>query len=148
MHMKSQGQENIKLLKRFYEAASRGESGPIRDALDANVEWLEPNVPGLWFSGTHRGADAVWKEVIGPTGDKFEKFRINMKKFHAVGDHVIAIGYFHGHATTTGKELDASTAHICTIRNGKIVRFEAFHDPANWLETLGLAQLEPQRMAA
>jgi ketosteroid isomerase-like protein len=146
--MRNYVQENIKLLKSFYDAASRGDFGPVSQALDPNVEWIEPNVPGLWFSGTHRGADAVWKEVIGPTVDKIDKFRVNMKQFFGVGDHIVAIGYFRGWGKATGKELDAATAHICTLRNGKIVRFEAFHDSACWLETLGLAQAEPQRMAA
>ena len=141
-------QENIKLLRSFYEAASRGDFGPVRGALDPNVEWIEPNLPALWFSGTHRGAEAVWREVIGPAVEKFDNFRVKMNKFYGVGDHIIAIGYFHGRGKATGKELDAATAHICTWRNGKIVRFEAFHDPASWLETLGLAQGEPQRMAA
>ncbi len=112
------------------------------------MEWIEPNVPGLWFSGTHRGAETVWKEVIGPTVAKIDKFRVNMKQFFGVGDHIIAIGCFHGRGKATGKELDAATAHVCTLRNGKIVRFEAFHDLDSWLEALGLAHAEPQRLAA
>jgi ketosteroid isomerase-like protein len=146
--MKSQIQDNLKLVKSFYDAASRGDFGPCRDALDPNVEWIEPNVPGLWFSGTHRGAEAVWSRVIGPTAEKFDKFRVNMKGFYAVGDHIVVTGYFHGRAKATGKELDAATAHVCTVRDGKIVRFEAFHDAANWLETLGLARADTERMAA
>lgn len=146
--MKGHGQENIKVVKRFYEAASNGDFGPVREALDPNVEWIEPQVPGLWASGMHRGVDAVWKEVIGPTTEKIDNFRVKMKHLHAVGDHVIAIGYFHGRVKTTGKELDTSTAHVCTLRDGRIVRFEAFHDSASWLEALGLAHAELQRMAA
>ena len=146
--MKNNEQQNIKLLKSFYDAASRGEFGPVRDALDPNVEWIEPNVPGLWLSGTHRGAEAVLKEVIGPTVEKVDKFRVNMKKFYAVGDHIVAIGYFRGRAKMTGKELEAATAHVCTLRNGKIMRFEAFHDTASLQETLGLVHPEAQRMAA
>jgi ketosteroid isomerase-like protein len=146
--MRSHDQEYINLVKNLYQAASRGDFTHIRAALDPRVEWIEPNVSALWFSGTHRGADAVWKEVITPTGDKFERFRLDMKEFYVVGDQVIAIGYFHGRAKATGKELDAATAQVCTIRNGKIARFEAYHDTDNWLETLGLAGAESQRMAA
>src|SRR5690242_15262534 len=136
--MKKYAQENIKFARRFYEAASRNEFDFVRKALDANVEWIEPSRPGLWFSGTHRGAEAVWKEVISPIAEKFDNFRINMKRFYGVGDHVIGIGYFRGHAKVTGKELDAVTAHVITVRNGKIVRFEAFHDRDSWVEALGL----------
>jgi len=146
--MKVYSQGNIKLIKGLYEAASEGDFGPFRKALDPDVEWIEPNVPGLWFSGTHQGAVAVWKEVIGPAAEKLEAFRVKIKRIYAVGENVIAIGYFHGHAKTTGKELYAATAHVCTVHRGKIVRFEGFHDTANWLETLGLTHPELQRMAA
>lgn len=146
--MKNHSQQNIRLIKSFYAAASLGNAGPARYLLDPNVEWIEPKLPGLWFSGTHRGADAAWKEVIGPAAEKIEKFRMNMKRFFAVGDHVIAAGYFHGRGKMTGKKLDAATVHVWTLRNGKAVRFEAYHDDARWLEVMGLAQPEPQRMAA
>jgi uncharacterized protein len=146
--MKSYNQNNITQLKHFYEAVSRGDYRAACDMLDPNVEWIEPNVPGLWFSGTHRGADAVWKEVFNPTAEKVDQFRVSIKRFYAVGDHVIALGYFHGHAKMTGKELDASTAHVCTLRNGKIVRFEAFHDIASVMDTLDLTHPKAQLMAA
>ncbi len=136
------------MLERFYEAASHGQFEAVRGVLDPNVEWIEPSVPGLWFSGTHRGAEAVWKEVMAPGAEKFENFKLKIRKFHPVGDHVVALGFFHGRCKATGKELDAATAHVSTLRNGRITRFEAFHDSANWLETLGLADPEPQRMAA
>lgn len=146
--MKDHGEENIRLLKSFYEAVSRGEAGPARSMLDANVEWIEPNVPGLWFSGAHRGAEAVWNEVFAPAGERIDKFRVKMKKFYALGDHVIAFGHIHGRVRTTAKQLDAATGQICTIRNGKIVRVERFHDAESWLEPLGLVHLEAQRLAA
>jgi ketosteroid isomerase-like protein len=146
--MTSDEQQNIKLLRSSYDAASRGNFGPFRDALDPDVEWIEPNVPGLWFSGTHRGAQAVWKDVVEPTVAKFDDFRVHVKRLYAVGDHIIAIGYFRGLAKTTGKNLNAATAHVCTMSHGKVVRFEAFHDSGNWLETLGLVHRELDRMAA
>ena len=146
--MKSHEQENIKVVKGFYEAVARGELGPVRETLAPDAECSEPNVPGRWLSGPHRGADAVWSELIEPGSEEFENLRVDMRWFHAVGDHVIAIGNFHGRARTTGKELDVATAHICTLRGGKIVRFDVFHDSASWLETLGLAQRELERMAA
>jgi ketosteroid isomerase-like protein len=146
--MKIHDHENIKLVKRFYESIDRGDLGPARDLLDRNVEWREPDLPGVWFNGTHYGADAVWREVIEPTGARFDHFRLRMRRFYAVGDRVVALGCFQGKVRKTGKALEASTAHICTVRHGKIVKFEAFHDEARWREALALDQPELQRMAA
>ncbi len=146
--MKDKAHENIKLLKSFYAGVSSGELGATHSLLDPDVEWIEPGLPGLWFSGTHRGAETVFKEVIGATNEKIEKFRVKMRKFFTVGDHAVAIGSFRGRGKATGKNLDAATAHVWTLRNGKAVRFEGFHDANKWREVLGLAQPEPQRMAA
>jgi ketosteroid isomerase-like protein len=44
--------------------------------------------------------------------------------------------------------LDAATIHIWTLRDGKAVRFEAYHDEASWLDAMGLARSNSQRMAA
>jgi ketosteroid isomerase-like protein len=146
--MKNPNKESLRILEHFYSAASRGDFSPVRDALDPSVEWIEPVVPGLWSSGIHRGADAVWREVIEPTLQKFDGFRVSIKKIYAVGDQLIAIGSFHGRAKGTGKSLNAATAHVCTLHNGKIVRFEAFHDSASWMEALNLAQSGVDRLAA
>ncbi len=146
--MKDTAHENIKLVKSFYAATSRGELASARSALDPEVEWIEPGLPDLWFGGTHRGPDRVMDEVIAPASEKIEKFHVKMKKFFAVGNHVVALGRFRGYGKVTGKTLDAATAHVWTFRNGKAVRFEAFHDPVNWRDVMGLAQPEPQRMAA
>jgi ketosteroid isomerase-like protein len=146
--MKSYNQNNITHLKNFYEAVSRGDYRAACDRLDPNVEWIEPNVAGLWFSGTHRGADAVLKEVFSPTAEKLDLFRVSIKRCYAIGDHVVALGYLQGHSRTTGKELDASTAHVCTLRNGKIVRFETFHDTASMMAALDQTHSKTQLMAA
>ena len=70
--MKERARENIKLVKSFYASMSRAELGTIRNLLDPEVEWIEPALPGLWFSGTRRGPETVLKEVLGPTSEKIE----------------------------------------------------------------------------
>lgn len=136
--MKEQAYKNIRLVKSFYAAVSSGSFDTARAVLAPDVEWIEPNLPGLWFSGTHRGAEAVFKEVYGPAVEKLEKFCLKMRKFFAVGDHVIALGKFCGRNRYSHTELNGETAHVWTIHKGKAIRFEAFHDPSSWEETLGL----------
>jgi ketosteroid isomerase-like protein len=45
--MKETTYKNVKLLKGFYEAVSRGDMDAARTLLDPNVEWIEPYLPGL-----------------------------------------------------------------------------------------------------
>jgi ketosteroid isomerase-like protein len=61
---------------------------------------------------------------------------------------VLVLGRFSGRVKETGKQLDAHTAHVYTLRNGKIARFYTHHDVATMQEALGAAQAEARRMAA
>jgi hypothetical protein len=48
----------------------------------------------------------------------------------------------------TDLKLDAPTAHIWTLVNGKAVRFEAIHDVLEWQVALGLTSVQSERLAA
>ena len=145
--MKATGSENVKLVKGFYRALSRVDWSEAQKALAPEILWMEPVVPGLWFSGTHSGVDDLFKEVIEPAERSLGKPQLKMKKFVAVGDHVVAIGKFHGRSKATNLDLDASVVHVWTLRNGRGVRVEAFHDILEWQAALGLTQIQ-SRMAA
>jgi uncharacterized protein len=140
--------ENVKHLKGFYDAVEQGDFTAARQYLEPTLEWVGPDAPGLWFGGTHRGPDALFKEVIEPAYGKIGEFRVRMKKFHEVGDHVIAVGRVSGRAKMTGRALDAAVAEVWTLRSGKAVRCQSYHEPAKWLEVLGETNPQAQRLAA
>jgi hypothetical protein len=146
--MKNTGQENIERVKSFYRAIQGRDFTAAGNLLDANVEWIEPKAEGLWFGGTHRGAKTVLQEVIEPAFDRIADFRVEANQYFDVGEFVLVMGRFYGRVKETGKELDAHTAHIYTLRNGKIARFYAYHDVATLQEALGATQAEGRRMAA
>ena len=146
--MKNHGQENIDRVKSFYRAVQNRDFTAAGNLLDANVEWIEPKAEGLWFGGTHRGAKAVLQEVIEPAFNRVTDFRVEASQYYDVGEHVLVLGRFSGRVKETGKALDAHTAHIYTLRNGKIARFYAYQDIATLQEALGATQAEAWQKAA
>jgi ketosteroid isomerase-like protein len=140
--------ESVKQIKVFYNGVARGDFTAACALLDPDIEWREPNVLALWFRGTHYGAEAVRKEVLDPMASKLAGLEMRMKKFFEVGEHVIAIGHYHGRSKATAKELEAASAHIWTLRNGRPVRFEAYHDDTKWLELAKEATRPEKRLAA
>jgi uncharacterized protein len=133
-------QETITAVQQFYDAVGRGDFAS--DMLDPQVEWTEPHVPDLWFSGTHHGADSVWTEVIEPTFGQFDRFCVQCDEFLDAGDRVIVTGHFSGRAKETGIGLFAPFAHLWTFRGDKAVRFQGYTDTANWLYALYRVQVE------
>jgi uncharacterized protein len=130
-------EKNIQLVRSFFEAVPQGDAAGARAVLDPNVEWIEPEVPGLWFGGIHRGADNALREVVEPTLDLIDDFYIRIDEYLDAGDEIVALGSFHGVAKATGMELDIRACFVCTVRKGKIVRFRAYHNTAQWLAMMG-----------
>ena len=87
-------QDNVKTLRDFYGAVAQGDCASVM--LDPQIEWIEPDVPDLWFSGTHYGPYAVLKEVIEPASEKFDAFHMQCDQFFDTGDQVIVTGHFQG----------------------------------------------------
>jgi ketosteroid isomerase-like protein len=133
-------QDYVQTVRDFYGAVARGDFARV--TLDPQIEWVEPDVPDLWFGGTHHGPDEVLKEVIEPVYERFDAFRVQCEQFLDAGDHVIVTGHFHGRGKETGLELKAKFAHIWTLRGDKAVRFQGYTDTANWLYALYRLQVE------
>ncbi len=127
-------QNNITTVRDAYDSFARGDFAHIQ--FDRNIEWMEPDVEGIWCRGMHRGSDAVIKEVFEPTSDKFDDFRLECDQYLDAGEHVVVTGRFLGHGKDTGNELNAPFAHIWRLRNGKIVSFQNYSDTANLLHAL------------
>lgn len=128
---------NVDTVRTFFEAAPKGEAEAACAVLDEHIEWIEPDVPGLWFSGVHHGAEESLTEVVMPTLDRIDGFGITIDEYLDAGDEIVALGRFFGTGKETGKKLDVQACFVCTVRNGKIIRFRAYHNTARWLETAG-----------
>ncbi len=136
--------KNFDIVKTFFEAGSTGDMDAARVVLADNIEWIEPDVPGLWFSGVHRGADTALREVVKPTFEHIDDFGIAIDEYLDAGDDIVALGRFLGKGKETGKKLDIPVCFVCKIKDGKIIRFRAYHNTALWLDVVGM----PMRKAA
>ena len=146
--MKQESVDNVKLIKKFYKAMAENDWSAARTVLDPDIEWNETAAPGLWFNGKHYGSDDVFRKVIDPAYGKFEGFGLKMKRFYAMGQTVVAIGHFTGRGKLTQLKMNAPTAHVWTIVDGKAVRFHGFHDTLEWQVALGLTTVQTHQMAA
>lgn len=133
-------QSNIATIRAGYDLFARGDFASL--PFDHQIEWIESRVEGIPWGGTHHGSEAVIKEVFEPVLDKFGNFHLQCDQFLEAGDQVIVTGRFLGRGKDTGNELNARFAHLWTMRNGKVVRFENFTDSANWLQALCRIHLE------
>ena len=131
--------KNLDIVKTFFEAGPKADMAAARAVLDDNIEWIEPDVPGLWFSGTHRGADTALKEVVKPTFEYVDDFSVKADEYIDAGEQIIILGRFLGKGRNTGKKIDIPVCFICMVKDEKIIRLRAYHNTALWLDVVGTA---------
>ncbi|MBE9041232.1 nuclear transport factor 2 family protein [Oscillatoriales cyanobacterium LEGE 11467] len=117
---------NLDIIKTLYQAFENGEIDIILDILDPNVEWHESEK--LPYGGTFVGRDAVLAGVFEKIGLEWENFEARVEEFLDAGDTIVALGFDRGTYKTTGKSMQAPTASVWTLKQGKVVKFVQYID--------------------
>jgi uncharacterized protein len=118
--------------RRLYEAFASRDVEALRNALaDDFVGQVSDGMP-LGVGGTHRGPEAmiggVWSKVFA-TYD----LQVDAERFYpSGGDHVVTVGHYRGTVRATGQPIEASFAHVLTIRDGRIARLHQITDTGSW----------------
>jgi ketosteroid isomerase-like protein len=132
-------EENIEILRRAVEAFNQaGIAGAVTDELFADdVEFHEP--PEQPAPRTARGREAV-KELFGEFDAAWAEHKSEPEEFRVLADDrvlVLSVERFKGR---DGMAIDAPFAAIVTVREGKIVEWQAFWDRGSALEAAGLLE--------
>jgi ketosteroid isomerase-like protein len=131
-------QENLEIARAAYEKLSR--SG----RLDAAVEFLAPDVE-FHMSGAFPDLDTVYRghEGVRKLGDQlnepWEQFTLDPDRFIDLGDQVLVLSHFHGKGRD-GIEVRLPFAHLWTLRDGLVVRMDAYSGHEQALEAVGLSE--------
>ncbi len=127
--------ENLDALKSAYEAFAREDIPAVLEVFDPDIEWAEPAADGFPGGGVHRGPEAVANEVFADLPNHFDDFGLDVDEWIDAGDTIVVTGRLTGRAKGGG-ELDSAFAHVCKMRNGKLVRFHNHEDSGRTLDVL------------
>lgn len=119
---------DVALVLRSYEAYARGDIEQAVIPLHPDVQWSEPDeFPN---GGRHDGAAAVadylrtaramWSELVSETTP------------YRRGENIVIVHHVSGRMVD-GSTGDVTVADVYTVRNGQVVRMEAYADPAEAL---------------
>lgn len=128
--------EHVEIIRSAYESFARGDVPAVLANFDPNIEWIEPDVPGIPFAGTHHGPEAVAKGVLGTVPENWDEFSVEAERFLDAGDAVVVISRFRGRAKSGGR-LDTRSAQIFELKGNRVVRQQHFTDTVAWLSALG-----------
>ena len=133
-------QENVEVVRRVYEAATRRDAATVLALYDPEVE-LDASALGLTASGGtvfhgHEGLRTLfreWHEAWGP-------IRYDYEELVDAGDHVVSVVTRHARGRASGVDVERPFALLWTLEGGRVIRVVWFLDRADALGAAGLSE--------
>jgi uncharacterized protein len=123
------------IVRSFYDALGRGDVAAVLSLLDAEVEWTEAErFP--YYGGTWHGPQAVVDNLLVPLSKDWEGFSAKVDEVIAQGERVVSLGTYSGTFRKSGRSFSARFAHVWSVRNNKLAKFNMHTDTAKVLEAV------------
>jgi uncharacterized protein len=121
--------DNVQVVRQAYQSFQTGDIPGVLGLMSSDVEWQLPRMGNIPISGLRRG-NAQVAEFFSTLANDQEPIVFEPRDFVAAGDRVVALGHYKWTVKKTGKQFESDFAHVFTVRNGKVVRFQEFLDTA------------------
>ena len=128
-------QENVEIVRSFYDSWARYEfPGPV-ELMDPEIEYVNP--AGAVEPGTRRGREA-FRLAVQRVFDGWETWDFDPEEFRDVGDQVAVVVRYKARGRGSGVEVEGRESALWTLRDGKVASYAWFHEPTDALEASGL----------
>jgi ketosteroid isomerase-like protein len=122
-------QANIDLIRKVYAAFAAGDAPTILANVADDAPWINYGPPSVPYAGSRAGKAQI-VEFFQAIANSTTGGVVEADDFVAQGDKVVATGRYRATVRNTGIEIDTPIAHVFTVRNGKIVKWEGYSDTA------------------
>ena len=135
-------EENVEIVRRQFEAfqaRTRGdEDAPSDDGIvDPDAEWVMPPTPG--FREVYKGREG-FDEFLEQLTEDFD-WTIDLERVIDAGDdQVVAVFHQRATAKASGVPVEVRRGLLYDLKDGRIVRFTNYLDPADALKAAGLSE--------
>jgi ketosteroid isomerase-like protein len=121
--------QNKQLVMRVYEMYKNKDIKGILAQCDDRVEWIGLESDYIPFAGSYHGKDQV-AQFFSKRDQSQDVINFEPQNFIAEGDKVAVTGASSWHVKSTGLTYDSPWAHVFTLRDGKIARFQHYDHTA------------------
>jgi ketosteroid isomerase-like protein len=119
---------NVEIVRSVYRSWNRGEIPGPAHLFDNTVEYVNPS--GAIEPGNRCGIEAFTR-AVSKTFESWEKWETEPREFRTRGENVAVALRFTARGRGSRLEMEGSESALWTIRDGKVVRYEWFHNPAD-----------------
>lgn len=114
------------VVERLYDCLADGRIDDYVAQFADDAVWIEP--AGSVFGGEYRGPEAIRDLLTAATEEWWTEFEVDVDRFLADGDTVVAVTTTRGVYARTGEQASARAAHLYVVEDGLVVRMESFED--------------------
>src|ERR1035441_3648738 len=114
-----------------YASFATGDVPAVLAVMDPKIEWTEAEGWPL-YSGTLVGPQAIVDGVFMRLGEIGDNFSVNATQLVAEGDTVVGLGTYSWNRKGTGEAAEVKIAHVWTLADGKVTRFQQHVDTAKY----------------
>ena len=104
------------------------------EVIDPEVEYVNP--VGAVEEGTRHGLPA-FRVAVEKLFEGWATWHMEPEQLTAVGNQVAVVVRYRARGRTSGLELEGRESALFTLREGKVVRYEWFHEPDDALRAAG-----------
>jgi ketosteroid isomerase-like protein len=127
-------QENVEIVRRVYDALTRGDLDAAFREMHPDVEMKFERAPG---AGTLRQREAV-KGFLEDYLSAFDSMVFEPEELLENGDQIVALVTRRARPRGSSGDMVVRNGHIWTVRDGTILSMSSFPDPEKALEASGL----------
>lgn len=116
-------EENLQLVRRFYDALNANDLASVRGLCDDGIEYVNPDTAAE--AGTRVGPDAVRAAFEGLHAS-FDGFRCEIDALTPISDAVVVVARSTGAGRMSDIPFSEVHGHVLIVRDGRIVSFRWF----------------------
>lgn len=129
---------NVELIKKFYKLFALPDKQAYLELCHDNVEWHV--LDGMPNGGKYMGKKQVFDEYFPKLFANFIEFHAVAEEFLAAKNQVIVFGRYIGVGKKTKKKFESPFAHIYTLKNGQIIKYQQYTDTAKIQDVLNTSK--------
>lgn len=131
-------EDNLDIVRRGYEAINVGDFERAFEFFDPKAE-IRPgvDVPDLDFEEAYYGPEG-FLQFHAKMSEAWDDLRWEPEEYIPAGDDVVVFIRFNGIGKSSGLPVEQPIGHVCTMRDGKLVKHVTFWDRRKALEAAGL----------
>ena len=120
---------NISLIEKTYESFAARDYEAVMSNFADDFIWIAADNSPLADRSPYRGVPAIRSGVFERIAAGFEKLVVVADEiFESDGGRVVMLGHYHGKFRKATEEFKTQVAHIWTIRDRQLVKFQQYLD--------------------